>query len=317
MGRVTTALRLTSCLFAALLLATACSGDADDDVDAVGAPALGATTTTELPLLRGSGATATTAPPATQAPGDPATTSTTSDTTAAPPPADVDTCAALASLVTVADDDVLAAVSASADPSSLELADVLRVLGDQEATPAARAAAAGRLDELAGTGCGLQGPDAVTLQPDGLDVAAFGQDRGLAAAAVSIVMGPAIIDTGPIDPVSAYGTCPGTQLWAMEWPFLVLLFNDDGDGPESFELFAWRSFDVGEDATGGIPATAEGVAVGSPFAGIVDLYATRGAVEQRDELLDVDVVEVPDAYLILDDGTGSVATIEGGAPCGE
>ncbi|MEM9034057.1 MAG: hypothetical protein AAGD18_05635 [Actinomycetota bacterium] len=337
-------LPLRACLLVAALLLAACAGDSDDDA-APAAGALAATTTTELPILLGSGASATSIPPAgTAAPGDTAPpgstaapdetvapedtaapagggspSSSTTSTTAAPsgPPADPDTCAALASLVSVVDADALATISASADQNSLELVDVLRVLEDQEATPAARAIAGAKLDDLAGLNCGLDAPPTVTLQPDGLDVAAFGQERGLVSSAVSTVLGPPSIDTGPIDPISAYGTCPGEQIWVMEWPFLVLLFLDDGAAPESFDLFAWRSFDVGEDPIGPVPATIEGVAVGVPFDGIVERFATRGATVTRDEVLGVDVIDVPGTYLIIDDGSGDVGTIEGGLPCGE
>lgn len=300
-----------------ILVLAACSGDSPDDATVSSAVAPVVTSTTDLAILQGSGAETPSSTPATAAPSSSA--APTSEATSSPPgpPIDIDACAALASLATGPNPEALATLLASAESGTLVAVDIDRVLSDNASTSAARAIAVAALDDAAGLSCGLEGPATVTLEAGGLDVGTFGQDRGLVASAVSILFGLPAIDTGPIDPDSAYGICPGAQLWVMEWPFLILLFTDDGDGPEAFEFLAWRSFDVGEDSIPPIPATPEGVFVGAPFDGLLGTFADQGAVMVRDELLDVDVVDVPDTYLFRDNGSGLVGFMEGGEPCGE
>ncbi|MEO1061597.1 MAG: hypothetical protein AAFZ07_09280 [Actinomycetota bacterium] len=307
-------------MFVAALVVAACGSDGDaapppDTVDQV------VTSTTELPILRGSGASETTATPSDPGDDDGTITGATPPTTAlAPPPAagSSEDCAALSTLVAGPDGDVLASLEARIDGAEPELPDALRVLADAEAVEVARAAGASRLAGLLGVTCpGIERAANVTLLGGGLDVAFFGQDRALVSSAVTNVLGFPTLDTGPIDPLSAYGTCPGTQIWAIEWPDLVLLFSNDGQGPESFEFFGWRSFELEVAAPSGPPATPEGIAIGGALSDALSTYADDGASETTDVILDVPLVTVPGRYVFVGDAAGIIESIEGGLPCSE
>ncbi len=314
-------IRLLPLAVAVLLVASSCGSDDGAEPAVEPLPDL-VTSTTELPILQGSGRSDDGADAAAtdgEITGATPPTTTAASPSTAPAPAGSDgDCGALSALVDAPDAASLAAIEARIDGAEPELPDALRVLADGDAVRDARIAGASRLADLLGISClGIERAPNVTLVGEGLDVAFFGQDRALVSSAVSNVLGFPTLDTGPIDPLSAYGTCPGTQLWAIEWPSLVLLFSDDGQGPESFEFFGWRSFDLGEPAPAGDPATPEGIAIGDQLSEALATYADIGATESTDVVLDVPLVTVPGRYVFVGAEDGTIESIEGGTPCAE
>lgn len=304
-------------------LATACGSD-DDAAPATEPEPVVVTSTTEVPILRGSGRTTDDPGSTVQADGETATgtpppPTASQSSSSVPPSGDADgDCRALAGLVDGPDAAILGQLAARIDGAEPELPDALRVLADGDANREARLAGASRLGGLLGISCpGIERNSNVTLLGEGLDVATFGQERALVSSAVTNVLGFPTLDTGPIDPLSAFGTCPGTQLWVIEWPDLGLLFSDDGEGPESFEFFGWRSFALDGATTEAPPTTPEGIKIGDQLSDALTTYAADGAIEETDILLDVPLVSVPDRYVFVGDGGGLIDAIEGGTPCAE
>src|SRR3546814_799928 len=82
---------------------------------------------------------------------------------------------------------------------------------------------------------------AIALRGDGLGVVSLGSEPDAAVSAVTAALGDPSLDTGWESSFGTYGTCPGTEVRAVEWGGLVLLFTD---GPTDFgytpHLFAWR-----------------------------------------------------------------------------
>lgn len=316
----------TTLVVAALAVLAACGSD-DTTTEPADPEPVVVTSTTELPILTGSGRgddegtvgaddgeiTGATPPPTVSPPTVPPTSDD------APPAAGSDEdCGALTALLDGPDAGLLDPLAARIDGAEPELPDALRVLSDVAAVREARVAGASRMAGMLGITCpGIERATGVSLLGEGLDVAFFDQDRALVSSAVTNVLGFPTLDTGPIDPLSAYGTCPGTQLWAIEWPSLVLLFSDDGEGPESFEFFGWLSFDQGDGASGGGPETPEGISIGDPMAAAATAYEPLGAEETVDVVLDVPLITVPGRYVFVGDGDGVIESIEGGTPCAE
>ncbi len=157
-------------------------------------------------------------------------------------------------------------------------------------------------------------PAGIVLRGDGLGIVALGASAEAAVAAVSAALGAPTADLGWQPAFSGYGTCPGTQIRAVEWDHLVLLFTDGDTAYGSGEhLFTWR-------LTGAPPAitTARGLGYRATVADAERMYP--GAVE---------VTEPEDPFsgfvqITLEGGviTGYleddvITNLEAGAQCGE
>ncbi|MDQ3469511.1 MAG: hypothetical protein M3487_07070 [Actinomycetota bacterium] len=160
-------------------------------------------------------------------------------------------------------------------------------------------------------------PVTLTLQRDGLAVAAFGTDADATVAAVTAALGAPTEDTGWVDPLTI-STCAGTELRRVSWGVLSLLFGDPaGAGARVF--FAYSYGDV--SGLGGQPAglvTPEGLGLGTP---VVDLRTAYPAVtiNAGEEGLVESSFFVDDALAGLLTGatdTDSVTVIFGGPFCG-
>lgn len=241
------------------------------------------------------------------------------------------TCDALVDLAADVNDEALATlISVVVEDNELLLPAAVQVLSDADAGSTARLLAAGRLAELVGaTECDLAPPaDRVFVDATGLWigsigetpvlVAPFGITRSAAVSPITLVLGSPIVDTGPIDPFSVYGTCGGAQLWAVEWPGLVLLFSDDGEGPQSFELATWRVYRQ-EGVTAldeGLPTTVTGLGLGSTLDEVLDVFPDGDRF--FDELAFGEAVSVDDQlWFIAGDEADVVTFIEAGFLCGE
>src|SRR3546814_13929622 len=71
----------------------------------------------------------------------------------------------------------------------------------------------------------------IALRGDGLGVVSLGSEPDAAVSAVTAALGDTSLDTGWGSSFGTYGTCPGTEVRAVEWGGLVLLFTD---GPTHF-----------------------------------------------------------------------------------
>ena len=154
----------------------------------------------------------------------------------------------------------------------------------------------------------------IALRGDGLAVVDLGAPPGDALAAVRAELGEPTLDTGWQPSFSTYGTCPGSQIRAVEWDGLVLLFTDEPtEQGEGAHLFSWR-------LTGSPPAlaTAEGFGVGATVGDAEDLYP--GAVEV------VPPEEPFPGFLVVHAVGGEITAylagevvsfLEAGTPCGE
>ena len=202
---------------------------------------------------------------------------------------------------------------------------------------------------LAGAGCGDAGTGTTTttepplptlavppeidldapflLGADGLGAVPFGVDPDAAVAATAelLLMDPDE-DSGWIDPFSEIGTCPGTEIRAVEFGDLTLLFTDaetqfERAGTRHFFSYRYRTGNRGPLGL----VTAEGIGLGSRLEELQTAYGDHLV------LLTDDLTAGGPRYEVTPDppfgllsgfvgGTGPeepVLAIDGGFGCGE
>lgn len=116
------------------------------------------------------------------------------------------------------------------------------------------------LSLAAACGGGDEGPPAsaageVELFGDGVDlpnrVVSFGDPLEQVEEVIVGALGEPTLDTGVIEPFSAYGTCPGEALRVLEFSggALLLLFGDGEQPGGPLALFAWQLTEDGSPAS--------------------------------------------------------------------
>jgi hypothetical protein len=125
---------------------------------------------------------------------------------------------------------------------------------------------------------GVAGPIDVTaaliLEADGLGAIPFGHDPDATVTAVASVLGLAPeLDSGWIDSFASYGTCPGTEIRAVEFGDLIVLFTDAATqfgeaGSRHFFSYTYRVGSRGPDDL----ETARGIGLGSALGALTAAY---------------------------------------------
>jgi hypothetical protein len=157
----------------------------------------------------------------------------------------------------------------------------------------------------------------------------FGTGVSSALPVLTAALGRPTLDTGVVPSFSSYGTCPGTQLRALEYGggALVVLFGDVSGG--GLTAYGWRLTQRGSGA--GLPPASALVGdaatfefgVGTTVAALRD-GAGAGAVEvtPADEIL-------PASFRLRDQSSGffgsltgtgpqdTVTFVQAGQPCGD
>lgn len=173
----------------------------------------------------------------------------------------------------------------------------------------------------------------VILTGDGLEVDGrpllFGTPFGETVGPLTTALGPPSLDTGETSPFSAYGTCPGTVLRALEYAggAVVLLFGDvDGPGQR---FYAWNVRDRGApDEAPRVRALAGDAATFELGIGTTVAQLRAGAAEGTLEVFEGDEIFGPGMRLADQSGglygsltdaseAGSVTFVSGGSGCGE
>lgn len=171
------------------------------------------------------------------------------------------------------------------------------------------------------------------LTGDGIDlprgVVAFGTGYDAARPVLEAALGRPTRDTGVISSFSAYGTCPGTRLRALEWGggALVVLFGDVTGAP--LTVYSWRLTPQG--TTAGLPRASALVGDVTTYEFGVGTTVTalrEGAGRDAVDILPGD--ELTAASFRLRDQSagffgvltstspgGTVLSVQAGRPCGE
>lgn len=159
----------------------------------------------------------------------------------------------------------------------------------------------------------------LVLRADSLGDVRFGVEPDAAIEYVTALLGDPTSDTGWIDSVSDFGTCPGTEVRGVRWGDLSLLFGDESDFDSGVRHFyQWQYGPIDEDVADPLgPATDGGISIGSTVADIDRVYDNA-------EIF-TDVVFGPGfelepglwGTLSNDAPTGRVLALYGGTPCGE
>jgi hypothetical protein len=195
---------------------------------------------------------------------------------------------------------------------------------DEPASPSpavpAQPSSAPAVEDVRLTGDGVDVPDAVVT---------FGTPYEQAVAALKSALGEPTKDTGPIDPSSGYGTCPGPTLQVLEYGggALQLLFGRTGaaDAPV---LHTWALTDIGDPAA---------VPTASALVGDVTTYELgvgttvgelRDGLDEQTFQITEDAVSMDPAFTVQDQSSGfrgfltgrsasdRVTFVEAGAGCG-
>ncbi|MBU3690295.1 MAG: hypothetical protein B7C54_10975 [Acidimicrobiales bacterium mtb01] len=157
------------------------------------------------------------------------------------------------------------------------------------------------------------------LRSDGIGDARFGVEPNGVVEYVKAILGAPDRDTGWIDSLSEFGSCPGTEVRAVEWANLRLLFGDESNfnsGRRHFYGWQYGPPIDSEIAPLG-PATDGGITVGSTVRDIVKVYPD---VElYNDELFGPGFeIEATLTGTLSDDApSGLVLALYGGTACGE
>ncbi|MEY4224226.1 MAG: hypothetical protein RIS33_1160 [Actinomycetota bacterium] len=159
----------------------------------------------------------------------------------------------------------------------------------------------------------------LVLRSDGIGDARFGVEPDGVIGYVKAILGAPDRDTGWTDSFSEFGTCPGTEVRAVEWANLRLLFGDESDfnsGRRHF--YAWQYGPPIDSEIGPLgPATDGGITVGSTVRDIVKVYPD---VEiYNDEIFGPGFeIEATLTGTLSDDApNGLVLALYGGTACGE
>lgn len=175
----------------------------------------------------------------------------------------------------------------------------------------------------------------VRLFGDGIDlpsaVLTFGTPLDTARAALEATLGPPTKDTGPIDPFSSYGTCPGTTLQVLEYGdgALQVLFGSGGsvDAAEPV-LHTWALIDTDDPASVPQASALVGDVTTVEFGVGTTVAELR---EQAGEAFQIreDELSLDPAFVVQDQSSGlsgfltgttdgdRVTFVEAGAGCGE
>jgi hypothetical protein len=115
----------------------------------------------------------------------------------------------------------------------------------------------------------------VSLTPEGVGVAAFGDAADTTETALVASLGPATVDSGWVDALSSpFGVCPGTFVRGLRWGPLQVLFTDDGTARTMFTyVYASSLVQPGEaiGAASGLQ-TPEGIGLGSSLGDLQGAY---------------------------------------------
>ncbi|HVL81647.1 MAG TPA: hypothetical protein VM840_08655 [Actinomycetota bacterium] len=169
-------------------------------------------------------------------------------------------------------------------------------------------------------------PETLTLAPDGIGVARFGEDPDVVVAAVTQRLGEPTSDSGWGASSGAFGTCPGTELRVVRWKSLFVYL---GNGETSYaaagtrHLFSYMDSRYDERGRETEPTglkTDSGVGVGSTVS------ALRGAHPEAEVQDDPTFgprwrVETPSGALFGNvtgtADTDTISSVHGGEECGE
>ena len=168
----------------------------------------------------------------------------------------------------------------------------------------------------------------MVLTWEGLGVAAVGDERDPAVAALTERLGAPTLVAGPVPAGSSpYGVCAGDQLWAYEWGSLRVLFSDGeraGMGDIGAALLAVYYGAGGLDPDGRPPVvlTDRGITLGSTLADLRRAYGAHAVEVYEDEGRSVFFEAGPQdrlvsGFLSAADDTGVVQSLVAGSPCGE
>lgn len=175
--------------------------------------------------------------------------------------------------------------------------------------------------------------DGVRLLGDGVDlpsgVLTFGTPLAAARTALEGTLGAPTKDTGPIEPVGSYGTCPGTTLQVLEYGdgALQVLFGDV-DAAEPV-LHTWALVDTGDPAA--VPQAS--ALLGDVTTVELGVGTTVGELRQEagEEAFQIreDELSLDPAFVVQDQSSGvhgfltgttdedRVTFVEAGSGCGE
>ena len=157
----------------------------------------------------------------------------------------------------------------------------------------------------------------------------FGTTYGDAVGPLTTALGPTSLDTGETSPFSAYGTCPGTVLRALEYAdgAAVMLFGDvDGAGQR---FYAWNVRNQGApDQAPRARALVGDVTTYEFGIGTTVAQLRAGAAEATLEVFEGDEIFGPGMRLADQSGgfygsltdtsdAGTVTFVSGGSACGE
>lgn len=158
----------------------------------------------------------------------------------------------------------------------------------------------------------------VKLRGDGLGVASFGDDSDLAIAQITAALGTPLIDSGWLGTDVAYGSCPATQVRALEWAGLKLLFSDADDrysasAPADTHFMSWEVI-IGDPLR---LATPEGINPGVTRDIITEVYPLVSLTEASGDERAQAQITTPNGQMRVWFADNSVATsMFAGTPCG-
>lgn len=158
------------------------------------------------------------------------------------------------------------------------------------------------------------------LTAQGLGDLLFGADADEVINYVNSILGKPTTDSGWTDPVSAGGTCPGTQIRFTTWNDLSLFFTDQSPAATGIKHFAGYTYGPAFAATidpFGL-TTANGVQVGSTVKQLKAAYPSA-KVNPGDQLSGPQfVIEVGlSGFLTGTTNADTIISFVGGFSCGE
>jgi hypothetical protein len=157
------------------------------------------------------------------------------------------------------------------------------------------------------------------LRSDGLGSIRFGVEPDGVVDYVSSLLGDPDSDTGYIDSLSEFGTCPGTEVRGVRWGDLLLLFGDESDFDSGRRHFYQWQFGPQTESPlrPNGPLTDGGIGLGSTVADIRTVYPDVEIFD--DEIFGPGFELEPLLWGTLTDDadSGRVIALVGGTPCGE